>query len=250
MVSTKKTENKVAFKLFQLLCILKDYCPNVQKKSESVVISANSKELCSLNKDCISAVLPEVFEKVVINPGELLDEDDYVSSEIQENFLKEISLAGKILRLNHIGFCYPVVSINLEKEKILKMAKEKGLFLYEIPANDFAEWLFIGDLTDWRDPMIEIMPIEGKIVDKEIGWWLPHIQVAVDTNLSFEEIKKACGKVFKGARRVVPISYEGFVTQVRIWQGVISGVNIHLDLATSATNSRYVRKVMMTKLAA
>lgn len=241
---SKETEpvntGEIYLRLFQLLELIGIYCPNK-------LVTANGKRLCSFDSKTVWTIVPDLFRKVVSRPGELRDEDEYLDFERQKKFFEEIAKKGKILRLNHVGFCYPAVSSQAEKEALLAEAGLNNLGLYEIPSNDFSSWWFIGDLTDWRDPMIEIMPVEGEIADKEIGWWLPHIHVDIDTDLSFADLKQVNNRTFQGARRITPLVYGGFVTQVRVWQGVIAGVNIHLDLGTSARNTRYVRKVMMMK---
>ncbi len=235
-------------KLFELLTILNKYCPDIKVESKAVAIITDGKKLCSFSQSNACFLFPDIFDKVISNPGELKDEDEYLDLELQIKFLEEISKKGEIIRLNHIGFCYPVASFKTEKEELLTKVTSGDLGLYEMPSNDYSNWYFIGDLTVWRDPMIEIMPVEGEIEDKEIGWWLPHIHFDIDTSLDFAEIKLACDETFKGLRKAMPLIYDGYIPQARIWQGVISGINIHLDIGTSIRSTRYVRKVLMTKL--
>jgi len=135
-----------------------------------------------------------------------------------------------------------------EKDEITLEARQKALALYQLDSNNNTPWWFIGDITNWRDSMLEALPVEGKIEDREKGYWLPHIHFDFDTNLVYEDIEQISHRIFKGTRKLTPLVYDGFVTQARLWQGVISGVNIHLDLGTAARNTRYVRKVMLTKI--
>lgn len=238
----------IAPKLLEILDIVKPFCSTIEKKADALVIKSNQKELLAINKEKIDIVLPEILKKIFSSPSALKDEDEYLSTELIKNVILALSKKGEITRLNHIGFCYPVASLEKEKEETLSKVAKKDFDVYKMPSNDLSSWWFIGDLANWRDPMLELLPVYGNIDDKEVDYWLPHIHINVDTDLFYEEIKSQCNRILKGTRNINPIAYDGQVVQVRIWLGVISGINMHLDFSTIASNTRYVRKVMLTDL--
>lgn len=241
-------ESLIAPKLWEILNIVKTHCSSIGEEGDFLVVKSNQNKLLAVNKEKISIVLPEILDKVLSTPSDLKDEDEYLPTEVIEHLISAISKKGQIIRLNHIGFCYPSASLDEEKEEVVSKVGKRRIKAYQMPSNDLSSWWFIGDLINWRDPMLELLPVYEKVEDKEVGYWLPHIHINIDTNLFYEDIKAICNKVLKGARNINPVTYDGQVVQVRVWLGVVLGINLHLDFCTMASNTRYVRKVMFTNL--
>jgi hypothetical protein len=153
-----------------------------------------------------------------------------------------------LVRLSHIGFCYKVSSLKAEKDRLINLVKQSRLHLYQEESNDDGLWFFIGNIEHWEDPTIEFIPIKST-KDKYVDYWLPHIQIDIDTKLSGEEIESIVKSVFGREITPYPIKIEGTTYIVRNRLGVINGVNIFLDLATSQRNVKYLKQNLWSKIA-
>lgn len=156
-------------------------------------------------------------------------------------------LSISIIRLNHVGFCYKTSSQIEEKLKLIKLVKKTKIHLYEESSNDEGLWLFLGNTKDWKKPMIEMLPVE-KTADKWKEYWLPHIQIDVDTKLSANEIIKSIKEIYGKQFEPHLIIIGGTTYIVRCRLGVIDGVNIFLDLATNSRNVEFHRKNGLVRL--
>ena len=151
-------------------------------------------------------------------------------------------------RLNHLGFCYSVDSLLEEKEKLVNEIKKTKWHLYEEVSNDETTWLYVGDTSLWENPLVELVLVE-KTNDKWKNYWLPHIQIDLDTYLQGEEIEKLIQESFQG--KVKPyrlIESNGFIVLVRARLGIVSGINVNLDLGFEGRMTRYHRTRLLAKL--
>jgi len=174
--------------------------------------------------------------------------DNFVSDSQIQKFISVLSEKESILRLNHIGFCYSVDSIEKEKQRLLKLANQNDLNLYEEESRDDSRWLYAGKTTKWHDPLVEFVIFE-KVNDKWKDYWLPHFQIDIDTNLVVDDIEFIITDVF-GQKvkpyRVVVVNNYVCVSRVRL--GIISGININLDIGTEGRMPRYLREKLLKKL--
>jgi len=165
------------------------------------------------------------------------------------NFLVKQLTAGNVLvRLNHIGICYKTASQLKEKKLLTQEAKKTDLNLYQEPSNDYGLWLFLGNTNNWEDPLLELLPVENT-KDRWVNYWLPNFQIDLDTTLNCEQIEKLVFDTFQG--KIKPfraVVMDGVTYCVRIRLGIISGINIYLDLGTNSRNVKYVRKHILKKL--
>jgi len=172
-------------------------------------------------------------------------------STINLDKLKELILIldknDSIVRLNHVGFGYLVEDKLLERHRLIDLVRKTDMFLYEEESNDFGLWLFIGDLSNWENPLVEFVPVKNN--EQNIDFFLPHIQIDIDTTLNEEEIESLIYKVFDGVVKPYRIAVINGITYiVRNRLGVISGINFFLDLATKSRNVRYHRQNILKKI--
>lgn len=159
--------------------------------------------------------------------------DAFVDQNDFKTFCRALLKKSKKITLNHLGLCYQVESKSLEKSRLMGVAKEHRVHLYEIPSNDYTLWLFIGNKMFPEAPLIELLPVE-KVNDYYLDYWLPHVHLALHTNLNVEEIRYLTHEVFKGNRTANPlVVVNNIINQLRVWLGLISGININLDLFTN-----------------
>lgn len=152
-----------------------------------------------------------------------------------------------IIRLNHIGFCYKVASRQTERRLLIARAQTKGWHVYEEPSVDEGLWLFVGDTESWQNPLLEYIPV-AETKNRWAAYWLPHIQIDLDTSLSEREIKNILRSVFWRKASPHATVIDGVVYFVGVWLGVVSGVNFELDLGTNARNTRYAREHILQRL--
>ncbi len=165
----------------------------------------------------------------------------FIEISLVKNFIKHLKQEKALIRLNHLGFCYKVLSKEADSGRIVKLVSATNYQLYQEPSNDQGTWFFIGNTVNWEDPMIELIPVEST-TDKWADYWLPHVQIDIDTTLSESQIKKYVKQFFGDS--VIPFSIRiaDVVYIVRNRLGAIDGVNITLDLATNSRNVKFQRQ--------
>ncbi len=165
--------------------------------------------------------------------------DTFVQQSVVEQLIATIKASHAYKGINHIGFCYLVESKEDEIKRIIQTASGKNLSVYQEPSNDAAAWLFVGDLSDITNPLLEFLPVEEPIQDKWVEEWLPHIQIDIDTGLDPAQIKTIVQQIIKRPFTPYPISIDGITYIQRVNLGCVEGVNIMLDIATNNRSIDY-----------
>lgn len=169
-----------------------------------------------------------------------------VEGLIEQSVVKELIdtiRAGENFKgINHIGFCYKVASKENEVKRIVHETSHKGYAVYQEPSNDEAPWLFVGDISEITDPLLELLPHNGSTTDPYVDYWLPHIQFDIDTGLSPEEIETLVKKFIRRPFTPYPIRIDGITYIQRVNLGCIEGVNLMLDLSTNNRDINYRRQ--------
>ena len=159
--------------------------------------------------------------------------------------IEKLTARNNIVRLNHIGFCYKSDSIAVEKSKLIKSCLENKLHLYEEDSSDETRWYFIGNIkNDWQIPLIEYLLLE-QTDDAWKDYWLPHVQIDIDTNLSDKEIEKELKVFFGNHIKPFKVTINGIIYIVRLRLGVVDGININLDFATRERRVQYHRQNLL-----
>lgn len=211
--------------------ISKSFQLNIFEKELLNIHCCSGKSLLKVDNDHFEFVDREVFRLMSSNKSKLTDA--LLDFKDVESFCKVISKKSNGIDFNHLGFCYQVKSKSKEKTRLSGVAKNKGFYLYEIPSSDASSWLFIGDISNPKDPIIEFLPVE-KVNDYYLDYWLPHVHVALHTNLSADEIKYTTHEILKGVKSAKPtVVINDIIYQLRIWLGTISGINFCLDFFTN-----------------
>lgn len=237
---------KVSAKAFEVMRLF-SVCPNLpQFISEKIVITAYGKELIWITKDSIESVVASLTNSVFMARSNVPDE--FLSMIDIGVFVKR--LQSYIKRLDHIGFCYAISSQEDERERIINEVIKTDWHLYEMESVDLAKWYFIGDKRNWQDPMIELLPVViPHEIPEDLSYWMPHIHIDINTSLSVDEIVKMSTDTFGNTRKPMLYTDPKWGTHcVRIWLGVISGMNFQLDLSTKVRNLEWVRKNMLHEI--
>lgn len=166
-------------------------------------------------------------------------QDKQVDEPALNQLLAEIKATKKLKGLNHIGFCYKVASKQAELKRIVGEASKKGLHVYQEPSIDEADWLFVGDISEITNPMLEFLPIQGEPNDQWVDYWLPHIQFDIDTSLTPNEIKTLVQKYMPQPGSPYSIQIDGITYIQRVNLGCSEGVNLFLDISTRYRDVNY-----------
>lgn len=168
-------------------------------------------------------------------------EDQKIDVPLLLRLMTTLGKRNSLIRLDHVGFCYSVESCDREKERIQAVVDETPFHLYEEQSNDDGVWLFVGNVEKWKEPVLELIPVE-KTQGPHAQYWLPHIQIDIDTTLEADAIKEIVKSIYGDAIEPYSISIDGVTYIVRNRLGAINGVNIFLDLATNKRDVRYTRQ--------
>jgi len=159
-------------------------------------------------------------------------------------------LSPHLLRLNHIAFQYFAESRDEELSRIKTSLQGSGFSVYEEMSNDpDSVWFFVGDTTNWQDPLLEIVPI----LRKKGPWatyWLPQIHLDIDTDLSPEEIFSHITMQYRGTsvKSFEAVTIKGIVYVVGVWTATAEGINVYLNLATNNRDVPHHRNVSLKKV--
>lgn len=242
-----KNKNYFLNKLLEVIKIIPDKVSLFSKNEEDVsLILPNGQVLLNISSSGI--IIPDInISDNFLNKGNQLPDDFVPILKVRElfDFLTKNNL---FQRLNHLGFCYPVKSVKLERKRLINEVKKTNLHLYEESSSDNSAWLFLGDRNYWPSPLMEFI-LNEKTEDKWKDYWLPHFQIDIDTYLNGDEIEKLIIKTFEG--KVKPyriIENEKFIILVRARLGIISGININLDFGFEGRMTRYHRENILKQL--
>lgn len=205
----------------------------------------NDPQLPVFNVNTIDTPIGNVLAWLLNQKSPLMDE--FINLELLEKLTADLIARESFVRLNHIGLCYKVDSLLNEQQKLKKLVKLANTHLYQETSNDEGSWFFIGNAVDWQRPLTELIPVQSTI-DQYVDYWLPHIQIDIDTNLSAEQIMAVIQKNFHTSITPFPIKIDGVTYIVRNRLGVSAGVNIFLDLATNNRRAEYLRRKLWKQL--
>lgn len=217
-----------------------------QQRAEKIVVAGSGIELVGITKHDVASVVSSLTDSVFKIRSSL--QDSFVSMDDIATLAQR--LKTHIKRLDHIGFCYTISSQEDERKRIIEHVSKTAWHLYEMESVDLAKWYFIGDTARWQDPMIELLPVEKpKESPEDFAYWMPHIHIDINTSLSADEIIAICTTVLGGTRTPILYTDPQWGTHcVRIWLGVVAGVNFQLDLSTKVRNLQWVRNTMLKQL--
>ncbi len=173
--------------------------------------------------------------------------DEAISHSTIKELINAIKASNGYKGINHIGFCYKVSSREDAVRGISKVASKKGYSVYEEPSIDDAAWIFVGNLSDVTNPLLEFLPHEGKTDDRWIDYYLPHMQFDIDTGMTPKEIEALVKKFIRKPFTPYSIQIDGVTYIQRVNLGCLEGVNLMLDISTNNRDINYRKS--WTKLA-
>lgn len=162
--------------------------------------------------------------------------------------LKEFCSKIDVVRLNHLGVSYSCADINEELDYLKKLSFETGLKLFEEKSGmDKQRWFFLGNSNSWEYPLFEIVLTESK--KSLINEWIPHFQIDIDTNHSFNELNNLTTKYlradFFGWKLDIP-NYGVVLAMGSL--GNINGTKIYLGLGTKLRDTKFHRNKLLLEV--
>ncbi|MCA9392550.1 hypothetical protein KC614_05140 [candidate division WWE3 bacterium] len=221
-------DDKVATTLLQVLKLI-EINSNIDVGDE-YVIPYKERNLMKVTKDEISVLGVNLDDKFTIDKPRLPDHTKNMS--MVETFIKNVSKG--FLRINHIGFAYRVMDKDAEYELVVRDLHEAGIDVYVEASNDpMSKWIFAGDIGNWENTIIEIVPADKKR-GEWMNYWLPQIHIDIDTDLSAEHISSRVNEIFSGTpvKPFNAVEIDGVVYVVGLFVAIANGVNIYLNLGT------------------
>ena len=240
---------KVADKLKEIFKLLSSnrQLESFVKGDEIALVTTDNRTLLSTISTQLVFPVNLELERIFADKSPL--EDDFVSFKLIETLIQDLSQRDAVISLNHIGFCYKTDSQTQERQTLTNSVSGSNWHLYEENSNDQARWYFIGNTEYWKDPLIELLPVTDAS-DKWLPYWLPHIHIDIDTQLTCEEIESITKRIFENSN-VVPFRVtviDNIVYTIRLRLGIVSGVNIDLDLSTNSRNVQVQRQILLKKI--
>lgn len=225
---------------------LLEYLHNVLFQLENVAgLSLADSTLFSISGAKLITPIGDVLPLLMRSKSKL--KDQIIKPTVFNQLLHPLIEEQALIRINHIGFCYKVENLNEEKNRLIRLSKKTHFQLYEEPSNDRSLWFFLGNLIKYDATTLEFVLVEHS-ADRWVEYWLPHVQIDIDTTLSEEQIrtlvKNACGNQIKP----YAIKIGGVAYIIRCRLGNIDGVNINLDLATNKRDVKYLREKIWKKI--
>lgn len=241
---------KAGKSLFDILKIFAIKSPGIGLtiNDSKVEIVTSGKQLFEINDEGTFKMPLAIEERLRTRLSKL--PDDLIDIQYTETLIGNLIKNTAMLRLNHLGFCYCSSRRAEEIINIVNTIKTSGWNLYEEEANEAAMWLYVGNITDIDSPLLEIMPMPDiSMHDKWLDYYLPHIQIDIDTGLASENLKEILAESFSPLRKPLRMTViDGITYSWRIRLGAISGVNIDIDLGTNSRNREYRNKYLLKKI--
>ncbi len=224
--------------MIKTLNIILNELPDIRDSfSRSFRIEVKGKPLFSIRYSQITT--PYLTNTLDIFKYKTKLKEESLSSDVILRILSDIKATKKYKRLNHIGFCYKVRSKVDEVKKLVNVVTKTEFSVYQEPSSDESDWIFIGDRTEISSPMIEFLPNEGNSDDKWIDYWLPHIHVDIDTDLSPDQIRSLVKKHITDPHIPHSIIIDGICYTQRVRIGCLDGVNLFIDISTNNRDLNY-----------
>lgn len=228
--------------MYALLASLVDLNnPNMNKflfrVDDRIELNIDSRLLFSVSR-AASSFAGEDMSKTIQPKTKIATIKEIDTIDIQD-FLHAIK--ESIIRLNHIGIGYKCLDTDQEIIKLERLLKGTGFKLYEEPTHlKKKRWLFIGDTSDWRSPLFEVVLNECQ--DTTVTDWFPHFHIDFDTDLSAKELEEL-------AREYLASNFFTFKLDIKdiglvLLMGRLSRVdtvNFYLGCGTSLRETKWQR---------
>ncbi len=237
---------KIAKELFKALDLIDNYLPRSIKRDSLLIIPGNKEiDLLRVGFNSFHIIDKELKRNYSNRKSKLtnclVEEKDFML------FIMRLAEESKIFSLNHIGFCYQVESRTEERKRLSKLAREHNHQLYEIVSDESALWLFMAKYSPDNEPILEFLPVESSNGFYD-DYWLPHIHIDLDTMILKEKLKYLIHGSFKGKRSAnISVADNERVYQIRLWLGVIDGINLCLDMTTDEFGTAKERRKYQTQ---
>lgn len=237
-------------KLFSVLSLLSENLPSGSPlvfNKDTISLITGSRELIRITSGKILLFGSYDLEPKIINSGTTLPKPFPVQVGKSGSFIKEIAKSG--IRLNHLGIRYFCGQPDEELKWYKQLAAQTDFHVYQEESSEEKDrWYFLGDKTDWRTPLFEII-LTSKRPSGPYEW-TPHFQIDIDTHLNGNELKEIANRClwpdfYKW--QLDDAGAEGTVLFMGMI-GVASGTKVCLGIGTKLRDAEYHREHLLKEV--
>lgn len=226
--------------VLKTLSNLKRIKKNLSFKAGSAILKSGGVPLVKIDSKSIWVNDIDI-EKHILTPKKSSDKLSRLKNF--NSFIEEIG--GSIIRINHFGVSYFCKSVRVEIQKYRRAIAGTHFRIYEEDSGDPKDrWFFIGDASNFEEPLFEIcLSEEGP--GKKYSFW-PYFQIDLDMGLSIEEIEELTTKHFGSDFLELKFDEPGIGTVLATGKlAIINGTNFALAIGTKTRDIKYHRKVLL-----
>lgn len=210
---------------------------------KSAILQIDSNPLVKINEESILLLGNENINRRIF-PASLKMASSNVDFSDLNNFCSNID----VVRLNHLGVSYSCRDIGEELGYYKKLSLESGFKLYEEKSGMTNQrWFFLGNLKSWEYPLFEIVLTESR--SPLINEWIPHFQIDIDTNQSYEELENMTTKYLKADFFSWKLDIPNYGIVLAMGKlGNINGTKIYLGMGTKLRDTKFHRNKLLKEV--
>jgi len=210
---------------------------------QQATLQNDNHPLVEINKESIL-----LLGKYDISKKILTTQKEELATRINIEQFKKFSSNIDIVRLNHLGISYSCPNIEKEVDCLRKITSLSDLRLLEEESTvKNQRWFFIGNLNRWENPLFEIVLTESK--EALTNDWIPHFQIDIDTNHSFDELSSLTTKYLSTDFISWKLDIPNYGVVLAMGSlGSINGTKIYLGLGTNLRDTKMHRHEILREI--
>ncbi len=217
---------------------------SIYSENDSFVIPKNDDSpLVSISNDAILINRTSFNDRLVPSrPSKL---NNKVETSVFSAFINELLSASEV-KLNHFGISYYCTDLSAEVSNVKKLLGSNELY-EESAESTSTRWLFIGNTGKPSEPLFELVLNERK--KPALSSWTPHIQIDIDTTLSYVDLQKVIKKHFGDNWIKWSIEVENWGVPLVVGRLCsIDGVKVYLGIGTDKRRREWHRTEALKQL--
>lgn len=180
-----------------------------------------------------------------LTPSRPLKLSSKIETDVFNTFINELSSASE-LKLNHFGISYYCTDLDIEVSRIKKLLGNNELY-EESAKSASTRWLFMGNIGKPSEPLFELVLNERK--KPVLSSWTPHIQIDVDTVLSYEDLRRVIKNHFGDNWIKWSIKVEDWGIPLVVGRLCsIDGLKVYLGIGTDKRGREWHRNKVLRRL--
>lgn len=217
---------------------------SVHQQNNSFVI-ANRDGAPLVNLNSTEVTINGIVFNDRITPAKTSSLVNKIETDAVRSFVQDL-LSKSNVSLNHLGISYYCVDLSAEVSRLKQLLGNNPLY-EESSDTKSTRWLFIGNADNPNEPMFEL--VLNQRAKPTLSSWTPHIQIDIDTELSYDDLMIIVRKHFGN-------SWVKWSIDVKDW-GIplvvgrlcsINGLKVYLGIGTNKRGREWHRKQGMQQI--